>query len=112
MKILKRIADFFCVIAGIIISVFAALKINELFNKKENWKPIKDKPDYVKLNDNGKWKEIKLPKKENGKQIKNNEIQTINISKEGTINVTIKEGITDRRNIPHISDVFNSDMDL
>lgn len=101
MKI-KKIWDFilniFSIIGGIIISIFAIIKINNITKiKQQNWKSIQGKPDYVEIYADGKWKEVKLPQDKNGKQIFDKEIKTIGISKKGNINVKIKTGVTDRR---------------
>lgn len=101
-KIFKCIINVFSIIGGIIVSLFVGMKVNNLLKTKQeekNWKPIKNKPNYIELYENGKWKEIKLPKDKNGKQIRNNSIKTINISEEGLLYVEIKTGVTDRRGV-------------
>jgi hypothetical protein len=113
-KLWRKIVDFFVFIGTIILGIITAFKLNsylEKDKKQKNWKPIKNKPDYVNIYNEGVWKEIKLPKNKEGKQIKNNEIQTINISEKGKINVKIKSGATDRRGVSLDDDVFTP-MDL
>ena len=112
-KIWKCVLNIISIIGSIIIAFLVGIGINKRKEiKQKNWKPIKDRPNYIELYENGKWKEIKLPKNKDGKQIKNDEIKTINISKEGNINVKIKKGTTDRRNIPSLDDDTFTWMDL
>lgn len=115
-KIWKKILGFFSIISGIIIALLAGMKLNKFLSdrkiKQKNWKPVQGRPDYVELYENGKWKEVKLPEDKNGKQIKNNEIKTIGISKEGVLNVTIKKGATNRRDGISLDDDVFTPMDL
>jgi hypothetical protein len=112
-KYWKEILTSIGVIIGIIISFLAGWKTKEKINKEKNWRKIKNKSDSVEIKDEkGNWKEVRLPEDKDGKQIKSDKIKSINISEGGKIDVTIKEGSTDRRNVSSLDDDVFSPLDL
>lgn len=111
-KHLKEILTSIGIIVGIIISFLLGWKL-EKNKKNSNWRKIKNKKDTIKIKDkDGNWKEIKLPKNKDGKQIKSNDVETIHMTEGGKINVTIKKGATDRRNVSSLDDDVFTSLDL
>ena len=98
--------EIFTILAVVIAAIIAFMfgrKSNNEKQKNKNWRVVKNKPEYIEILDEGEWRMQKLPKNEKGKQIKNNEVEEIQISNKGEMNVKIISGVTDRRNISNNS---------